>query len=593
MMKNSFQFLTIADSVKRFASEYLQNWPRENVDHNLRPLCCDQEGACGLMEITPQPLRLVGDDPARAWALQQMMEKDAINMTLLDGNESQDCGSATACIILFCKALGREVILFVNSFTKFRYVPVIPMLMSLVFCQIRKQHETGSTRYRDSETDAVHEAFRDDIGGLLGQRCSIVSSEDRTCVRYPQCKITHVLLTGCVNTSTCQTQSPPSPLQVLSISNHHHPSTSAHLHTVQLTHLHRHSTNNNTSSPPSLCRLPLVYLRFPRASPCSRPCFPSFFPVFLSRRPCLFCLSLCVLPAFSSTQVDDGHSGTLDRRPIADWLCCRALSHPSSASAGPEAGGQRQGQFEKAEAHDWHRHPSQPCSGSTRWTPPILGCSTQVCAALGAGSSAFDFLSRGILHVHLLEDVGVRTKLFPCLSPVGKVRSGVKQSVVLGPLSSAISPTCSWSASIFTLSDFSALARRCSWVCTVASGCFRACGSRRVRHIRWPASSAALGHSLRTYTQSGYGAVQGSTQPALPHATALLDTSRLTDDPTFCNSHRGAAARSSPSWSPPQLHGASSDGKALREAASASVRVRGPASQLFQLWASASRLFLA
>ena len=95
---------------------------------------------------------------------------------------------------------------------------------------------------------------------------------------------THVLLSSCVNTLTCQTQSPPSPLQVLSISNHQHPSTSAHLHTVQLAHLHRHSTNNNTIPP--LLHLSVVCLRSTSVSlallrvpvPVSRPCFPCSCP---------------------------------------------------------------------------------------------------------------------------------------------------------------------------------------------------------------------------------------------------------------------------------------------------------------------------
>ena len=59
--------------------------------------------------------------------------------------------------------------------------------------------------------------------------------------------------------------------------------------------------------------------------------------------------------------------------------------------------------------------------------------------------------------------------------------------------------------------------RRCSWACTVDLGCCEV-GASPQRRIRWPASLAALSHSLRTSMQAsfpmpaaGYLAVQVST----------------------------------------------------------------------------------
>ena len=57
------------------------------------------------------------------------------------------------------------------------------MLLSFVFCEIRKQHETGPTRYRDwwdgrwrkalEEVRQQHGvgASGDHMGGLLGHHC--------------------------------------------------------------------------------------------------------------------------------------------------------------------------------------------------------------------------------------------------------------------------------------------------------------------------------------------------------------------------------------------------------------------------------------
>ena len=114
-----------------------------------------------------------------------------------DGKESQKRRATTACIILFCTAVGRDTIFFVTSFTKYRRAPVIPVLLRNSQTARDRVNPTprsvGRTPARGlgrthaaawcGETDALDEASRGDMGGLLGQRCLILSSETRTCVR--------------------------------------------------------------------------------------------------------------------------------------------------------------------------------------------------------------------------------------------------------------------------------------------------------------------------------------------------------------------------------------------------------------------------
>ena len=67
--------------------------------------------------------------------------------------QSRNRRATTACIILFCTALGLEIILFVKLFYEIRPAPVIPMLLSFVFWEIRKRHggtAAGGRRWKNS-----------------------------------------------------------------------------------------------------------------------------------------------------------------------------------------------------------------------------------------------------------------------------------------------------------------------------------------------------------------------------------------------------------------------------------------------------------
>ena len=122
-----------------FASEYRQNLPRENEDHDSGARVCvghsrskSRHSHPGLRErITRKGLE----------ALQQTKRTDAINKALLEGKESQNRRATVACIILFC----RSEYHFLRGM--FDGMPPCPMLVSSL--ENRKQHETGPTRYRD------------------------------------------------------------------------------------------------------------------------------------------------------------------------------------------------------------------------------------------------------------------------------------------------------------------------------------------------------------------------------------------------------------------------------------------------------------
>ena len=201
------QFLVMECIAASLASHanIAQHLPREKVDHDLELESCDPQ--CVLIELTRQP----PESLARA-----SKGKDAINKAAVRRERPSE-PSRDRSVHLFCTALGLESIFFVRSSTKCRCAPVIPdvALLSFVFCEIRKEHETGSTRYRDwqegspakgvggslaaawcGETFAVDETSMDDMERLLGPCCFVSLSETRTCVRWLPIQ-EKMQLTGC------------------------------------------------------------------------------------------------------------------------------------------------------------------------------------------------------------------------------------------------------------------------------------------------------------------------------------------------------------------------------------------------------------
>ena len=63
----------------------------------------------------------MGENPRkRLEPLQVTKGKDAVNKALLDGKESQNRRGTMGRAVLFCTAIGREIILFVTYFTKYQ-----------------------------------------------------------------------------------------------------------------------------------------------------------------------------------------------------------------------------------------------------------------------------------------------------------------------------------------------------------------------------------------------------------------------------------------------------------------------------------------
>ena len=120
-----------------------------------------------LIEIRRQPLKLVGRESPQRPEGPSANEGKGFNQQCA----SQNRGATKACIILLCTALDREIIFFVKYLTKHRRAPpeTLGRVHAVTWC---------------GETGAVDEASRDDMGGLLGQRCLTLSSETRTCVRW-------------------------------------------------------------------------------------------------------------------------------------------------------------------------------------------------------------------------------------------------------------------------------------------------------------------------------------------------------------------------------------------------------------------------
>ena len=129
----------------------------------------------------------------------------------MTGTESQNRRGTTACIIFFCTTFRsgyhilREICYEIppcrgnpdvtvlrvlrNSQTASDWANATPRLVGRPLAE-----DLGRSR---AAADAVDEASRDDTGGLLGQRCFVLSSQTRTCVRLLPRQPNYVHLSGC------------------------------------------------------------------------------------------------------------------------------------------------------------------------------------------------------------------------------------------------------------------------------------------------------------------------------------------------------------------------------------------------------------
>ena len=136
-------------TVGRFAGEHRQNLAQRKCGLRLGPLCCDQQSVWAAVDRNDATTtQACGTESPQGPGGLSANEGKACNQQGLVGGERKSEPSGNHSIILFCTGLGKEIVLCVQHVTKYRGAPVFPMLLSFVFCEMRKQHETGSTRDR-------------------------------------------------------------------------------------------------------------------------------------------------------------------------------------------------------------------------------------------------------------------------------------------------------------------------------------------------------------------------------------------------------------------------------------------------------------
>ena len=99
---------------------------------------CEKEGV--LIRLSRQAPKPLGREVHGA---------NAHNLKLERGKETQRRQATVACIILFHSALGKEMLKLLRSFAPFRETLMVSMAVSFLLCELRKQADTGSTKFRD------------------------------------------------------------------------------------------------------------------------------------------------------------------------------------------------------------------------------------------------------------------------------------------------------------------------------------------------------------------------------------------------------------------------------------------------------------
>jgi hypothetical protein len=81
------------------------------------------------------------------------------NAKLETGKEMQRRQATIACIVLYHTPLGRDLFALLRSFAPYRWSLGLAMALSFLLCELRKNADTGSTRFRESFPAATRATF--------------------------------------------------------------------------------------------------------------------------------------------------------------------------------------------------------------------------------------------------------------------------------------------------------------------------------------------------------------------------------------------------------------------------------------------------